>query len=186
MNILDIQKLVEAGGSEKWGEIDAVGVWEPDVSLFEAQGSARILSPMPALGVVSISDEFIASHPEAAIQFLVAVARAWDFFSRYPDRVNQWYIDDSQFGFTNESLSAAAKPDPNFGAKSLSEIDLQVKEDDFPLLEQAAAWAQERGYSQTLVQVRQAVDQNLPAKAMTEITRTRFEDPELLCHRPEH
>jgi len=180
MNIFDIQKLVEAGGSEKWEEIDAVGVWEPDISLFELQGSARILIPMPALGLVSISNEFIASHPEAAIQFLVALARAWDYFSRYPDRVNQWYIDDSQFGFTNESLSAAAKPDPNFGAKSLSEIDLQFKEDDFPILEQAAAWAQERGYSQTRVQVRQAVDQSLLARAMKEITSTRFENPQVI------
>jgi sulfonate transport system substrate-binding protein len=119
MDILDIGNLVLAGGGEKWGKIDAVAVWEPSTSRFELGGFARSLSVARTLGVVAFSDDFIANHPDAAVQFLVAIARAWDYFSSHSDRVRQWYIDDAQLGYTLESLISAAKVDPNFGAKSL-------------------------------------------------------------------
>src|SRR5262249_539146 len=119
MDILEIQKLVGAGGREKWGNFDAVAVWEPDISLFQNDGAARLLSSHRAMYLVSVSDKFIANHRQAVIQFLEAVTQSWEFFNRFRDRVNRWYIDDSQFGFTSAALNSAAKQDPNSDAKSL-------------------------------------------------------------------
>jgi len=80
LDILEIRRRVLGGGVESWEGIDAAAVWEPDLSSFQLEGLTRNLTETRALGVVAISDEFIAKHPEAAVQFLVALVRAWDFF----------------------------------------------------------------------------------------------------------
>jgi ABC-type nitrate/sulfonate/bicarbonate transport system substrate-binding protein len=179
-DIFDIRKLVLAGENEMWGELDAVTVWEPNTSRFEIERLARSLSSDRALGVVSISEDFIVSHPDATVQCLVALARAWEYFSRYSEKVNQWYIDDSLLGYTQETLNSAAQLDPNFGLKTFSEMSFQLNEDDIIILEQGALWAQERGYSKILAPVRQAVDQSLLASAKQALVGTQFRDPQII------
>ncbi|MGH7800416.1 MAG: ABC transporter substrate-binding protein [Thermodesulfobacteriota bacterium] len=180
LDILDIRRLVLAGGSETWGRIDAVAVWEPSTSRFELGGLARSLGTTRTLGVVAVSDDFIAKYPDATVQFLVAVVRAWGYFSSHSDRVRQWYIDDAQLGYTFQALISAAKVDPNFGAKSLREIDLNLTEEHIATLERGATWSQERGYSKAKAQMRLAVDQSFLAKALKEIAGARFEDVQVI------
>ncbi len=180
MDILEIQKLVGAGGREKWGKFDAVAVWEPDISLFKHDGSARVLSSHRAIYLVSISDKFIANHRQAAIQFLESIAQSWEYFNGSRDRVNQWYIDDSQFGFTPAALNSAAKEDPNFEAKSLSDIDLRVDDEGYRMLDIGAKWSHEHGYTQSLVPIRQAIDQTLLAEASKGLASGHFEKPQVI------
>ncbi len=141
MDILEIQKLVEAGGREKWGKFDAVALWEPDISQFQQDKSARVLSSHRAIYLLSVSDKFIANNRQATVQFLNAVAQSWEFFNRFRERVNQWYIDDSQFGFTSAALNSAAKEDANFNAKSLADIDLRITDEGFRILDIGAKWS---------------------------------------------
>lgn len=180
MDILEIQKLVGAGGREKWGKFDAVAVWEPDISLLKADGSARVLSSHRAVYLVSVSDKFITNHRQSAINFLQAVAKSWEFFNSFRPRVNQWYIDDSQFGFTPDALNSAAKEDPNFNAKSLTDIDLRLGEEGLRILDMGAKWSHDHGYTQTLVPIRQAVDDTLLAESIKGIKSGHFEKPEVI------
>jgi ABC-type nitrate/sulfonate/bicarbonate transport system substrate-binding protein len=180
MDILEIQKLVESGGREKWGKFDAVALWEPDISLFQSEGSARVLSSHRAIYLVSVSDKFIANNRPATIRFLEAVAQSWEFFNTFRERVNQWYIDDSQFGFTSQALNSAAKQDANFDAKSLSGVDLRLDDEALRLLDTGAKWSHENGYTQTLVPIRQAVDQTLLAAATKGLAGGHFEKPEVI------
>jgi MscS family membrane protein len=180
MDILGIRNRVLLGGGDKWGSIDAVTVWEPSASLFELGGFARALSSTRTLGVVAVSEDFIANHPEAAVQFLIAVTRAWEYLSRHSDKVRQWYLDDAQLGYTPEVLVSAAKVDPNFGAKSLGEIDLRLTEDHIATIERGATWARKRGYSKAEANVRQAVDQSLLNRAMNAMAGARFEEVQVV------
>lgn len=180
MDILEIQKLIEAGGREKWGKFDAVAVWEPDISLFTGNGSARMLSSHRAIYLVSVSDKFIANNRQSAIKFLEAIAQSWDFFNHARERVNQWYIDDSQFGFTSAALNSAAKEDPNFNAKSLSDVDLRINEEGQRTLEIGAKWSHDRGYTQKLVPISQAIDQTLLDAANKGIAAGKFEKPDVI------
>ncbi len=180
MDILDIQKLVEAGGREKWGNFDAVALWEPDIAQFQIDHSARLLSSHRAIYLISVSDKFIANNRPAAIRFLQGVAQSWEFFNNFRERVNQWYIDDSQFGFTSAALNAAAKEDPNFAAKSLKDIDLQIGDEGNRILDMGAKWSQEHGYTQTLVPIRQATDQTLLAAATKGLATGHFEKPQVI------
>lgn len=180
MDILAIQKLVEAGGREKWGNVDAVAVWEPDISLYKSTGSAQLLCSHRAVYLVSVSEKFIADNRLAAIRFLEAVAQSWEFFNRFRDRVNQWYIDDSQFGFTSEALTAAAKQDPNFNAKSLSDIDLQLDKASFDLLDTGAKWSKDRGLTATVVPICQNIDQTLLATATKGLASGHRVEPKIV------
>lgn len=180
MDTLEIQKLVGAGGREKWGEFDAIAVLEPDISLFRTDGSARLLSSHRAIYLVSVSDKFIANNRPETIKFLQAVALSWEFFNSFRDRVNQWYIDDSQFGFTSEALNSAAKEDPNFDAKSLSNVDLRINDEASRILGIGAKWSHEHGYTQTLVPIAKAVDHSLLIEATKGITTGKFEKPEVI------
>ncbi len=177
MNILDIQKLIEAGGREKWGKFDAVAVWEPDISLFQTNGSARVLSVNQAVYLISVSDKFINDNRQATVRFLEGIAQSWEFFNRNRDRVNQWYIDDSQFGFTPDALNSAAKQDPNFEAKSLRDIDLRLGDKGRGILEVGAKWSHDNGYTQTLVPIRQNIDEALLAESTKGIASGHFENP---------
>ncbi|MCC7531074.1 MAG: ABC transporter substrate-binding protein [Candidatus Melainabacteria bacterium] len=180
MDILEIQKLVESGGREKWGKFDAVALWDPDISMFQKDGAARVLSSHRAIHLISVSDKFINNNRPATIRFLEGVAQSWEFFNHFRERVNQWYIDDSQFGFTSAALNSAAKQDPNFDAKSLSDIELRLDDESLCLLDTGAKWSQENGYTQTVVPIRQAVDQTLLAAATKGIAGGHFERPEVI------
>jgi MscS family membrane protein len=180
MGIFDIRNHVLSGGGDKWGNIDAVAVWEPSTSIFELGGFARTLISTRTLGVVAVSEDFIAKHSEAAVQLLVSIAQAWEYFSKHADKVGQWYIDDVQLGYTPEVLLSAAKVDPNFGAKSLGEIDLRLTEGLVATLERDAAWARERGYSKADANIRQAVDQSLSTLATNAIAGARFEEVQVV------
>jgi ABC-type nitrate/sulfonate/bicarbonate transport system substrate-binding protein len=171
LDILEIRRRVQAGGSGTWDGFDAAVVWEPLVSRFELEGLARSIKSGRYLGVISASEEFIASHPEALSQLLTALMRSWDFFSRNPDRVMHWYIDDTQLDYTPESL-VSARLDSNFAATSLNEIRVALNANDMATLEQATAWARDSGEGR--IQVSQAVDSSLLTTAMANVANNRF------------
>lgn len=176
MDILDIRQQVKEGGAETWGKLDAVAVWEPSTSFFEIAGLARrVGETTQTLGVVAISENFIAKHPKATVQLLVALQQAWGYFTIHEEQVRQWYIDDTQLDYTPEALRSAAKVDPNFDARSIQEIDMNLTEEHITALERSAAWACERGYSEIPAPIRSAVDQSLMAKAQKEIAADHFD-----------
>lgn len=177
LDILEIRRRVLAGGNEKWDGIDAAVVWEPIVSRLALEGLSRSITARRYLGVVAVSEEFIDSHPEAVVQLLIALVRSWDFFSRHPDRVVQWYIDDTRLDYTPEAL-VAARLDSNFAATSLNEINLELNEDHIATLERSARWARDSG--EGTIDIAKAVDTGLLAAAMKDIAENQFEDIQVI------
>ena len=171
LDILEIRRRVQAGGNGTWSGMDAAVVWEPIISRFESERLARRVTSGRYLGVVAVSEKFIDSHPEAVIQLLTALVRSWAFFARQPDRVMQWYIDDTRLDYTAESL-VSARLDSNFSATSLNDVSLELSPDHIATLERSTKWASDTG--EGLVRVSQAVDKQLLAKAMENIAQTQF------------
>ncbi|MEH6637349.1 MAG: ABC transporter substrate-binding protein [Halioglobus sp.] len=177
VDILEIRQRVLAGGVESWGGIDAAVVWDPLLSRFKLGGLARVLTSKPYLGVVSMSDDFIADHPEAAAQFLVALTRAWEFLARDPDSVMQWYVEDTQLDYTPNEL-IAARLDRNFSAVSLSEIDMNLRAEHIATLEQGAAWGRTVGTGDAWTSG--SVNKSLLVRAQQIISADTFEDIEIV------
>ena len=178
LDILDIRDRILAGGVESWGDIDAAAVWEPHVSAFRLSGHTRNLSEKLALGVVAMSDEFIARNPDAAMQFLVALAQAWHFFAHNPERVLRWYNDDNQLEYTQDALLEAVKINPNFHVQSVEDIDLELDEAQIESLEKHATWgakAWEHGH-----RIRQFIDHGLLSRAKEEIAKGQLGEIEVI------
>jgi len=177
LDILEIRQRVRAGGNGTWEGFDAAVVWEPLISRFELEGLSRSITAGRYLGVVSVSEDFIERHPQAVVQLLVALARSWDFFSRSPDRVMHWYIDDTRLDYTPESL-VSARLDSNFAAVSLNEISLDLNSEHVATLERAATWARDSG--EGLVEISQAVDTELLTMAMAAVARNQPEEIQVI------
>ena len=177
LDILTIRNRVQAGGGERWQDIDAALVWEPMLSNLELKGSARTIRSGRYLGVIAVSEDFIDDHPEAVTQLLVALTRSWKFFSDNPDRVMDWYIADTQLDYTRESL-VAARQDSDFTAESLSDIHLELTPAYISALETAAAWARDSG--EGFVDVANAIETSLLAAAMEQIADNQFAELEII------
>lgn len=177
-DILTIRDGVLAGGVETWEEFDAAAVWEPHVTAFQNLEIARSITETQTLGVIAISDEFMAKHPQAAVQFLVSLVRSLDFFSRNPDQVMRWYNDDTRLDYTLETLLSAVKIDPNFDVQSLHEISLELDEMHIDTLVKNAAWGVEAWESGD--RIRQFIDQDLLTRAMKELATGQFEDIQII------
>ncbi len=177
LDILDIRRRVQSGGDASWSGIDAAVVWEPIISRFELEGLAQSVTSRRYLGVIAVSEEFIDQQPQAVVQLLVALMRSWDFFAQHPDRVMQWYIDDTRLDYTPESL-VSARLDSNFSAGSLNEISLEITPDYMKTLERAASWARDSGEGQ--LSVDQVVNTDLLARAVEDISEKKFEDIQVI------
>lgn len=174
MDILDIRQRILSGGGAAWESFDAAAVWEPDASIFRLEGRTRSLGEKEALGVLAMSEQFIAKNPDAAVQLLVAIARAWDFFSRDPGPVIDWYIEDTLLGYSHEALIQAVSIDRNFEAGSLQDIDMALHEEHIRTLETNAAWGAD--VWETGREIRQFVDQDLLKRAMEDIRSRSYGD----------
>jgi ABC-type nitrate/sulfonate/bicarbonate transport system substrate-binding protein len=172
LDILEIGNLVQAGGKGTWGNIDAVGVWEPSTSLFEQKKLGRVLDSERTLGIVVMSEAFITAHREAAVDFLSATIQAWEYFSRHTEQVNDWYVEDARLPYSPQILASAARVEPNYAAKDRRDLQLGLSDDDIRNLEKAAAWSVERGYSKSHSNVRAAVDLSLLRDAERRLKNT--------------
>lgn len=169
LDILEISNLVQAGGDTSWGKVDAVAVWEPSTSLFEAKKLARIVDFTRTLGVVAVSDDFIARHNEPTVHLLAAVLEAWSYFAAHTEQVNQWYIEDARLSYTPDILAMAAKVEPNYSAKAVKDIDLNLTEEHIATLENGAAWGFARKFTKEKADMRSAVNTTL-LKSATSVT----------------
>ncbi len=174
MDILEIRRKVLAGGGESWDGIAAATVWEPHNSGFRLAGLTRNLTETRALGVVAMSDDFIAKHPEAADEFLVALMRASYFFAEAPARVMGWFNEDTQLDYDPESLLAAIDIDTNLKAKVLQDIDMRLGEEGVAVLERSAAWGVDHWEDGS--RVRPFVDLDLMEKASRNVATTEYEN----------
>lgn len=166
LDILEISSLVQGGGTQKWGNIDAVAVWEPTTSLFEQRKLARVVDSTRTLGVVAMSDDFIVKNRTAAVAFLAAVLESWAYFAVNTDQVNKWYIDDAKLSYSSDVLVSAARVEPNYSAKKLADIDLRLSEEQITTLQRGAAWSLDRGFAKKLADIRGSVDTALLNDAM--------------------
>ncbi|MEH6584811.1 MAG: ABC transporter substrate-binding protein [Halioglobus sp.] len=173
VDILEIRRRVFSGGRDSWDGIDAAVVWDPLVARLELDGLARVLASKPYLGVVAMSDDFITQQPEAAAEFLAALMRAWAFLARHPDRVMQWYIDDTSLGYEPDAL-VSARLDSNFDTKTLREVDLSLRTEDMATLEQGAAWSRSVGEGDP--SIRDAINQTLLTRARQVLDEGNFDD----------
>ncbi len=173
LDILEISNVVQAGGKEKWGNIDGVAVWEPSTSLFETNKFARIVDYTYTLGIVAVSEDFISKHPDAVTDLLKSVIESWDYFAQNQIVVNEWYKQDARLEYNPELLAKAASIDPNINSKQLKDIDLSLSKKNIQSLVIATQWAFNRGFTKNKPDISKAVNLTFLNNAMREIVKEK-------------
>ncbi len=117
-------KPADMGIALKTAQVDAVAWAEPSVTLFQQQNLAYSIEDYNDIGFVVFSKSFAQTHPDEVKKFLKAFKESQFYVSQNKEQVFQWFSQESQYDI---SLVPALKyTEPNFNAKSLSDIDLSI------------------------------------------------------------
>jgi ABC-type nitrate/sulfonate/bicarbonate transport system substrate-binding protein len=147
VDILELTALVQKGGNERWGDIDAVSIWDPAVTLFSQEQLARAVKEIPYVGVIGCSTDFLVKHPDSAARFLKSVIEAWGYFAAHQTQVNEWYRNDTGLPYSDKVLEEVNSIEPNNSAQSPAEINLAFEEPDLNSLKHSAQFTHQLGLS---------------------------------------
>jgi len=141
---IDIQEqsdIINSSGGKTWAKVDAFASWDHNIALFESKGLAKILKSGTALGVVVMSEKFIKSHPEEASNFLVAFKLAYYYYALNQEQADKWFSEATQGKFDLALLKKVAEIEPNVKTRDISNIHVQLSEDNLKTLQLAADFA---------------------------------------------
>ncbi len=130
IDAVEAVNVLQKGDSKTWGNISALGLWDPTVAQFEEQGKAKSIYDGRLDGVIVMSKKFYDAHPDAAKQFMKAMGQSYEFYLTNKDLTNDWYIKDIGISYSKSVLEKAASLERNNSAKNLSEISLDLNASD--------------------------------------------------------
>jgi taurine transport system substrate-binding protein len=142
LGLPEIQGLVAVGASAgRWGETDAVAVWDPTLSDLELQGRARLLSEARVTSLILLNDGYAAEHPGSAERLLEAIGQAWRIYAQDPAAADAAFLKATALSLHPEALTRAASAEPNLRGSPR----LQLNEAEIAGLESAARFMHEVG-----------------------------------------
>jgi ABC-type nitrate/sulfonate/bicarbonate transport system substrate-binding protein len=158
IDILELTALVQKGGNDHWGDIDAICIWDPAVTLFLQEQLARAVQEIPYVGVIGCSTDFLTRHPDSAAHFLKSVIEAWGYFAAHQTQVNEWYREDTGLPYSDELLHEVNMVEPNNSARSPAEINLAFEEPDLRSLEQSAKFTHQLDLSSAFMDLTKFIE----------------------------
>ncbi|MEG6513665.1 ABC transporter substrate-binding protein [Desulforamulus ruminis] len=139
----------DAGAAFVAGKLDAAVSWEPWLSnASQRQGGHVLVSskdfPKTIVDVITLRQDFIKEHPEAAVGLTKAWFDAIQFYRQNPDQGNE--IMAKALGLKKEEIAEMAQGVSFFGQEeNLTFFDQKAKNNIFTVAEQAGAFWQEKG-----------------------------------------
>jgi ABC-type nitrate/sulfonate/bicarbonate transport system substrate-binding protein len=126
MGFADLSDAIRAG------KIDAAFVWDPWVENFVEKGLARVIAEDTRLTmVIPMQNEFLKVHPQAAERFLRAHKEALLYAATHRDQANLWFQEPEVARQLSKSVVEKTTAfDPQWGAKSLSEIRVSFSDSE--------------------------------------------------------
>ena len=158
LDILEIAALVQRRGVQSWDNIDAIGLWDPSVTLFERAKLARPVQEFPYVNLVVMSEKALAKSSTSGARFLKAAAQAWHYFLLHREEVNSWYRQATGLSFDSDVLRQVNRWDPNDAAETLEQIDLAVSQRERDSIERSKEWACANGLCRRTSDIPDAVD----------------------------
>ncbi|TCT05154.1 ABC transporter substrate-binding protein [Aquabacter spiritensis] len=116
--------------------VDAVVIRQPQVLRLQQQSGARILHTWPFRFVSIVKSKYIQDNPKALEKYLAALRSAIFYISQHHEQAATWF--GASLRIAPEIVMEVSKDDPNYAAKSLSDIDIQVTPASRALIEK---WA---------------------------------------------
>jgi sulfonate transport system substrate-binding protein len=174
IDALEALNVIQKGDSKTWGNISAFGLWDPTVARFEDEGIARTIYDGRLDGVIVMSKKFYDANPEAAKQFLKAMAQSYEFYLANKNTTDEWYIKDIGVTYSKSVLERSASFERNNSAKDVSQIRLDLSDEDMQRIQKEADVGFSVGVLKKQVQASSIVNQTFIQQAQQEISAGNY------------
>lgn len=115
LGVEEIDALTQAGApGGRWGELDAVAVWDPTFAEIEERGHGRLIAQDLAVGLVVMDDRYVAAQPDAPARFMTALGGAIRAMQADPEAAHAAAIQ-AGLRASAPALRRAAAVEPNLG-----------------------------------------------------------------------
>jgi len=145
LGVAEHAALIQRGGKEVWGEIDALATYDPTIALSVNNKSARIGHEWASFGLVAVSSNALQAKSEQVNSFMRAYKRAFLFYSENSAQADAWYGEESRLPLSEKDYRFISSIDPNLSASSLSEVKVAIDEDLYADLERNESVASSLG-----------------------------------------
>lgn len=152
----------DAGAAFVAGKLDAAVVWEPWLTNASQREGGHVLVsskefPRTIVDVITMRQDFVSEHPEAAIGLTKAWFEAIDYYQQNPDEGNE--IMAKALGLSKEEVAEMAQGVAFFGKEDNLAFFNQESEDSvFKVTERAAGFWQEKGIIEAEVDINELID----------------------------
>lgn len=119
-------KPADMGAALKTAQVDAVAWAEPSITLFKQQNLAYPIEDYNDIGFIVVSKSYAKAHPKEVKRFIAAFKESEFYVSQNKEQVFKWFSAESQYNIT--LVQSLITTEPNFDAKSLSDIDLSINQ----------------------------------------------------------
>lgn len=138
--------LISAAKPEatKWGNFDALYGFDPFPARLQAEGRAEMLHCGKVVSMVLASSEMLDSRHTELTSFLKAFKLSWGLFVKEGNKMDEIFLEESKLNAPLEALAIAASIEPNKNVKSVDEINLNLSEEDYNVIDQAVNYLYER------------------------------------------
>lgn len=130
---LDIGTLVDSG---KWDDCAGAVVWDPTLSRLLDKNKARSINRISNYTVFMASKDLVDNQPQIIQDFVNAQTESYFYYAQNQDEVNQWTADTINFQEGVELLAKTGQIEPNLTSRSISEIDIQITDQDIEDMQQ--------------------------------------------------
>ena len=104
--------------------VDAIVIRQPQVLRLQQQSDARILHTWPFRFVSIVKTKFIASQPKAFKKYMEALRESLFFIAQNKEQSAKWFGE--YLRVDPAVVQTVSKDDPNYAAKSPSDIDISI------------------------------------------------------------
>lgn len=174
LDILEQSNVIEKGTQEKWDGIDAFATWDPTSAIFEDNGKARLLKLFTPVGVVLMSNDFIAQHPVAAKNFLKSFIESYYYYAKNQLQADQWFIDETKFSGSQAVIDKMTSLEKNLLAQNIKDIDINLDDSHIKRLQAIAEEAEKDKLIAKAPEMSQKINSELLTAARKEVLASDF------------
>ena len=139
-------------------QVDAVA-WGATLKLaIEEKGFGKQIAAFNDFGVIMVSKKYASEHPEQVRNFLKAMKEANLFVAQNKKQVFEWYAKDSSF--TLQYVESLPLTEPNYNAKSISDVDLSLPKGLVAEMQNTVDYMQKIGIIDKRVDLTGVIDQS--------------------------
>lgn len=130
VNVINLKPGEQALAMQQ-GKVDAVGTWEPQTAIILQKHLGDVIDSERHLGVIAVRKSLADSDPETVIKLLECYIQANLYVAQHKEQTENWYAQAAHLDPT--VLPFIKVIEPNFSAKSISDVSLNLSEKDLEL-----------------------------------------------------